>query len=113
MFTLVPMAIPSIISGLSRLRLPSGITASLRSGSVNGGQIPLTGNRLFDALATDTNVFGSWVANLNNRGITVIPKMLEVGNHAFISPVKNSGRLTLTFDPRQFTYLDLLHESRH
>jgi RHS repeat-associated protein len=113
LFSLVPMVLPSIISGLSRLRLPSGTAFSLRSGSVGGGQIPLTGNRLFDALAKETNVFKAWVQNLNNRGITVIEKTLDVGNHAFIQPVKNSGNLTLTVDPRQFTYLDLLHESRH
>jgi hypothetical protein len=38
---------------------------------------------------------------------------MPIGTHAEISRIRKSTRLMILLDPEQFTYLDLLHESRH
>jgi len=94
----------------SKLRSGAG---ALRSGAGALGQIPPTGNPIFDILAIRTNAYQRWVKNLKKRGITVVETSLKIGTHAEISYIEGTTQLMIALDPKQFTYLDLLHESRH
>jgi len=109
---LVPSLIP-FIAKLTKLKPFSRISAKMRSGAGSLGQVPPTGNPVFDILAIQTEAYLLWVKNLENRGIMVVEQTLAIGTHAEISRIPNSKKLMIELDPAQFTYLDLLHESRH
>ncbi|NES95922.1 MAG: hypothetical protein F6K32_11930 [Desertifilum sp. SIO1I2] len=109
---LVPSLIP-FIAKLTRFKQLSQFTSKMRSGAGSLGQVPPTGNPVFDILAIRTDAYPLWVKKLGNRGITVVETTLPIGTHAEISRMPNSKKLMIQLDPEQFTYLDLLHESRH
>ena len=112
-FSVVPPLLP-FIARLSKLRPLTRTFSKMRSGTgLSGGQIPPTGNPMFDILAKNTDVYVQWINNLQKRGIEVVESSMPVGTHAEISRIPKSTRLMIEIDPEQFTYLDLLHESRH
>jgi len=84
------------------LDVPSLATLSRRAGS----SIPDTGVPFFDRRAIDTPEFLRWKANLEAKGYTFIER--SGGNPAEILPTK-----VILYDPNNFMYVDLLHESRH
>lgn len=86
----------------------AGNTDVLHS-SIGSGEIPKTGLDRFDELAVGTKQYDRWKANVENRGFSVVEEAMRRGSHADVDPVTKVVRV----DPKQFTYLDLLHESRH
>jgi hypothetical protein len=83
---------------------------SLRS-SAGGTQ---TGVARADQLMHGTARYQKWVESMSKRleGLTVEAKALPEGVHAEWD-VANPKRMKLTVDPAKFSYIDLLHESRH
>ncbi len=72
----------------------------------------LTGVARFDQLVVGTRQFAKWKANLLRRGFRVIEQALGHGTMADIEAAEGGGHL-MRVDPAQFTYLGMLHESRH
>ena len=71
------------------------------------GNLPSTGNADFDKLVQGTQVYAYWLQKVLARGFSVVPQSLPTGTAAWIE------QWTITFDPSQFRYIDLLHEARH
>lgn len=71
------------------------------------GKLPLTGIAQFDRLMVGSEQCLCWAANLQRRGFEVVEQSLIEGTAAQIE------RWTISVDPDQFRYIDLLHESRH
>ncbi|MGH8905776.1 MAG: hypothetical protein ACRD0K_04520 [Egibacteraceae bacterium] len=70
-------------------------------------RLPSTGVARFDRLVHGTKTYTRWAENMGRRGLRVIEKTLEPGNAANVL-----NNQTVEIDPRQFRYIDLLHESR-
>ena len=87
---------------------PPGVTQS-KIVTQTAGEWPATGIARFDQLAEDSKYFSGWSANLERRGVTLDPRPLRAGNPANYNPVAK----VLEYDPAQFKYIDLLHETRH
>jgi hypothetical protein len=71
------------------------------------GGMPLTGVSKFDELVVGTEKYERWAKAMERRGVKVSETELVPGNAA------NAIHGAIEVDPKQFTYLDLLHESRH
>lgn len=71
------------------------------------GKLPSTGIAQFDRLMVGSEQYLRWAANLHRRGFEVLEQPLIEGTAAQME------RWTISVDPDQFRYVDLLHESRH
>ena len=77
-------------------------------GSLRSSGFSRTGIERFDELVVGSAKYDRWKRALARRGFTVREAGLLPGTMAEMSPER-----IITVDPEQFTYLALLHESRH
>jgi hypothetical protein len=80
--------------------------SSLASRS-NFGTLPKTGVSKFDELVVGTQKYEKWVSNLEKRGYNV--ELAELGSET----AANILGKNISINPETFSYIDLLHESRH
>ncbi len=71
------------------------------------GKLLSTGSPEFDRLMHGTLIYTRWVDKVTVRGFSVDAHSLPVGTAAWIE------KWSITLDPDQFRYIDLLHEARH
>lgn len=103
-----------VAGGVTGLGRSVGVTVESAAGTPghvlnSSGGLPSTGVPRFDALAVDTPSFSRWLANVEARGYEVIARTLDPGHAGMVDDVARQ----LVYDPAQFRFVDLLHESRH
>jgi RHS repeat-associated protein len=91
-----------------RAGLRLGVRGLAKSLLRSGGGLPSTGIARFDRLMAGTKTYASWIRRLQSKGFRVVETTLPQGNAANVFP----SRL-VQIDPKQFRFIDLLHESRH
>jgi len=105
------------IEDLAQLGVSEDTADALYEIAKAGENIPETGIERFDQLAIENENFAQWAKNLKARNFDIVMQTLKPGLHAFYDDiVAENGIITegvMTIDPEQFTYLDMLHESRH
>jgi hypothetical protein len=74
----------------------------------SGGDLPSTGIGRYDELVVGTEQYAKWARNMQGRGFVIDDAArLAEGTAGYIE----GNRIVI--DPRQFRYVDLLHETRH
>jgi hypothetical protein len=100
---------PLLARGLGKASLDgpdSAVLSSSRTGKT-------TGNIQFDRLFSESPQAQKMIAGLEKRNVSIVDDvtMLKPGESAYVSKI--DGRLTLVYDSKSTSFLDMLHESRH
>lgn len=103
------LEVPALARGLGKAALDgpdSAVLSSSRTGKI-------TGNIQFDRLFSESPQAQNMIAGLERRNVSIVDDvtMLKPGQSAYVSKI--DGRLTLVYDSKSTSFLDMLHESRH